>query len=68
MLGCVACVCGQAFGNTGDEQYDIILGSPATEHGPAKCGAYDDALRAGHEVHPIVLEVLGGFHPRDAVR
>ena len=28
---------------------------------------YDAALRGGHKVHPIVLEVFGGFHP-DAVR
>ena len=56
-----------AFGNTGDEQYNIILGTEESEGRPAVKGVYDDALRGGHEVHPIVLEVLGGFHP-DAVR
>ena len=28
---------------------------------------YDAALRAGHDVNPLVMEVFGGFHP-DAVK
>ena len=55
------------FGNTAEEQYEIILGTPATDSSPGRLGVYDDALRGGHKVHPIVLEVLGGFHP-DAAR
>ena len=56
------------FGNTAEEQYEIILGTPAADDGsPGRLGVYDAALRGGHKVHPIVLEVFGGFHP-DAVR
>jgi hypothetical protein len=53
-----------AFGNTADDEYDLILGAPArAEGGAAQIGVYDAALRAGHRVHPIVMEVFGGFHP-----
>ena len=52
-----------AFGNTADDQYELILGAPGTADAPAKIGVYDDALRAGQRIHPLVLEVFGGFHP-----
>ena len=53
-----------AFGNTADNEFDLILGAPArAEGGAAQIGVYDAALRAGHRVHPIVMEVFGGFHP-----
>ena len=44
-----------------------VLGHPAAGAAPARLGVYDDALRGGHKVQPIVHEVLGGFHP-DAAR
>lgn len=57
------------FGNTAEEQYEIILGTPpnAADGSPGRRGVYDDALRGGHRVCPLVLETFGGFHP-DAAR
>ena len=57
------------FGNTAEEQYEIILGTPpnAADGSPGRLGVYDDALRGGHRVCPLVLETFGGFHP-DAAR
>ena len=55
--------CKAAFGNTAEDEYSLILGTPATADRPAQVGVYDDAMRRGHEVHPVVMEVFGGFHP-----
>ena len=63
-----ACV---AFANTADDQYDKILGKPATASSPAVPGDYQHPLRLGHTVTPLVLELFVPFtqtlskHSRD---
>ena len=52
-----------AFGNTAEEQYEAILGAPATDRAAARAGTYAAAVDSGHEVRPLVLETSGGFHP-----
>ena len=49
------------FGNTAEHQFELILGTDD------KPGAYAGPLAAGHTVQPLIMEVLGGFHP-DMVR
>ena len=49
------------FGNTAEHQFELILGTDD------KPGAYAGPLAAGHSVQPLIMEVLGGFHP-DMVR
>ena len=41
------------FGNTAEEQYEIILGTPpnAADGSPGRLGVYDDALRGGDRVY-----------------
>ena len=56
-----------AFANTADDQYDKILGKPATASSPAVPGDYQHPLRLGHTVTPLVLEVFGAIHP-DALK
>ena len=51
--GCTGTLGGRVgFGNTAEEQYEIILGTPpnAADGSPGRLGVYDDALRGGHRV------------------
>jgi hypothetical protein len=53
-----------AFGNTLDAFLKTILGTPAADgtHSGADAN-YPTALRKGHTVTPIIMEVFGGFSP-----